>query len=382
MGHSRVHQHEDCLGRASALAVDESDDMTDFNAFRVRPETAKGFISEVLSAHGLPGGDATRVAELMVRADLLGGDGHGLFRLPAYVKRLLVGGYNKTPSIRIDRDSGATVRVDGDNAMGHLVVGKCIDIAMERAATHGVAWVGCHSSNHAGIAGTYALLPTERDMIGIYVAVGSANHMAPWGGTELLLSTNPIAIGVPGGAGGPVLLDMATTEAAYGKVKLAAQRGETIPEGWMIDAEGKPLTDPTATAGASLLPIGGPKGYGLALMFGILAGTLNTAAFGRSVIDFNADAESRTNTGQFVIALDVATFTDPGVFRAQIDALREEMKSSPLRPGFDSIRLPGERALRLERERTAKGIPLRRDLLDALRPVAEAAGVAPIEKRD
>jgi LDH2 family malate/lactate/ureidoglycolate dehydrogenase len=359
----------------------EENKMINANETRIRPEMARAFIAEVLATYGLPDIDAARVAEFMVRADLLGGDGHGLFRLPSYVKRLLSGGYNKTPSIRVDRDAGASVRIDGDNAMGHLVVGECVDIAMERAALHGVAWVGCHNSNHAGIAGTYALLPTDRDMIGIYVAVGSANHMAPWGGTELLLSTNPIAIGIPGGDGGPVLLDMATTEAAYGKVKLAAQRGETMPEGWMIDAEGKPLTDPTRTEGGSLLPIGGPKGYGLALMFGILAGTLNGAAFGRDVIDFNADFESTTNTGQFVIALDVAKFMDPAGFRAQIDALRDEMKSSPLRPGFDSIRLPGERALGLEKDRTANGIPLRPELLAALRPVANAAGVTPIEER-
>lgn len=353
--------------------------MSQEDMIRVMPEVARNFIAKILMVHGIDMDSAKTVADLMVRADLLGGDGHGLFRLPGYVKRLKAGGYNLNPSIAIDRDSGGAVRVNGDNAMGHLVVRQCVEIAMDRAEKHGVAWVGCHHSNHAGIAGTYALMPTERDMVGIYVAVGSANHMAPWGGTDLLLSTNPIAIGVPGGEDGPVLLDMATTEVAYGKVKLAAQRGETMPEGWMIDAQGNPLTDPTNTAGGSLLPIGGPKGYGLALMFGILAGTLNGAAFGRAIVDFNSDFETTTNTGQFIIVADVKSFIDPSLFKSQIDQIRKEMTDSPLRPGFDSIRLPGERALRLEQERNRNGIPLRHDLLAALRPVSEAAGVPELE---
>lgn len=346
---------------------------------RVMPAVARNYIAKILSVYGIDEDSAKSVAELMVRADLLGGDGHGLFRLPSYVKRLKAGGYNTNPSITIDRDNGGAVRVDGDNAMGHLVVRQCVEIAMERSSKHGVAWVGCHHSNHAGIAGSYALMPTEKDMVGIYVAVGSANHMAPWGGTDLLLSTNPIAIGVPGGEDGPVLLDMATTEVAYGKVKLAAQRGETMPEGWMIDAQGNPLTDPTNTGGGSLLPIGGAKGYGLALMFGILAGTLNGAAFGQDLVDFNSDFETTTNTGQFIIVADVKCFMDPSLFKSQIDQIRKEMTSSPLRPGFDSIRLPGERSLRLEQERTRNGIPLRPELLTALLPVSEAAGVPALE---
>jgi LDH2 family malate/lactate/ureidoglycolate dehydrogenase len=349
---------------------------------RVRPAIAQTYVAEILSKHGMSGMDAELVAETMVRADLLGGDGHGLFRLPAYVARLLAGGFNLNPDIKIDRDAGGAVRIDGDNAMGHLVVRRCVDLAMERARIHGVAWVGCHNSNHAGIAGTYALIPTERDMIGIYVAVGSANHMAPWGGKDLLLSTNPIAIGVPGGAGGPVLLDMATTEVAYGKVKIAAQRGEQMPEGWMIDAEGRALTDPLKSAGGSLLPIGGPKGYGLALMFGLLAGTLNGAAFGRDVVDFNADHSTKTNTGQFIIVMDIKTFMDPAVFRVEVDRIRAELTSSDLRPGFTSIRLPGGRALHLEQERLREGIPMRSELLAALRKVSDIAGVTPIEDRE
>jgi len=147
------------------------------------------------------------------------------------------------------------------------------------------------------------MMPLERNMIGIYLAVGSANHMPPWGGVELLLSTNPIAFAIPAFEEPPIVLDIATSVAAYGKVKTKAQRGEVMPEGWMIDSFGKPLTDPKRAEEGFLLPIGGYKGYGLALGFGLLAGTLNDAAFGRDVIDFNKDDTTPTNTGQVIVAL-------------------------------------------------------------------------------
>lgn len=263
--------------------------------------------------------------------------------------------------------------------MGHLVVRRCVDEAMERARAHGVSWVGCHNSNHAGAAGVWAMRPVARDMIGIYMAVGSANHMAPWGGTEALLSTNPIAIGVPGGAGGPVLLDMATTNAAYGKVKMAAAMGQEMPADWMIDAQGAPLTDPSRAADGTLLPIGGPKGYGLALMIGLLAGTLNGAALGRNLVDFNADDTTPTNTGQAILVIDLATLGAVELFKQQVDLLRREMTDSQIRPGFDSIRLPGDRAMALHRARSVDGIPCPSVLVKALNGVAQDAGIPPLE---
>ncbi len=347
---------------------------------KVAGDTLVDFIADALTTGGLPREDARSVGELMIATDLLGGDGHGIFRLPRYLDRLKAGGFNPNPKIRVDRRAGATALLDGDNAMGHLVMKRATELAMEIAAENGVGWVGAHHSNHAGAAGTYAMMPLKKDMIGIYVAVGNANHMAPWGGIELLLSTNPIAVAVPG-ATQPVLLDMATTNVAYGKVKLARQRGETLPEGWVIDVEGAPVTDPAKAAGGSLLPIGGPKGYGLALIFGLLAGTLNTAAFGRDVIDFNADDKSVTNTGQFIVALDVKAFCDVTVFKNRVDAVRAEMKSSPLRPGFDEIRLPGERALAAHKKRSAEGIPLPAPLMKELDKVASDLGIPPIAAR-
>jgi L-2-hydroxycarboxylate dehydrogenase (NAD+) len=346
---------------------------------RFSADTLRRFIAAALVARRLPPADADTVAELMVEADLLGGDGHGIFRLPRYLARLDAGGFNPVPQIRIDRRQGAMALIDGDNAMGHLVMKRCADLAVEIASEQGIGWVGAHHSNHAGAAGVYAMMPLRSDMIGIYVAVGNANHMAPWGGIELLLSTNPIAVAIPGQTM-PVLLDMATTTAAYGKVKLAAQRGEMMPEGWMIDALGQALTDPAKAAGGSLLPIGGPKGFGLALVFGLLAGTLNGAAFGRDVIDFNADDSSPTNTGQFILALDIKAFGDVAAFKSRVDAIRAEMKSSPLRPGFEAIRLPGERALATRQERSALGVPLGDRMLADLDRIAQSLGIAALHE--
>ena len=212
-------------------------------------------------------------------------------------------------------------------------------------------------------------------MIGIYVAIGNANHLPPWGGTEMLLSTNPIAIAVPGLSEPSIILDMATSVAAYGKVKTAAQRGEQMPEGWMIDRQGQPLTDPTKSKDGFLLPIGGPKGYGLALMFGLLAGTLNSAAFGKDVIDFNADFKTETNTGQFVIAIDIASFSDLDTFKSNVDNVYRTMKNSPTLPGFDEVLLPGEQSYKKRMDRIKNGIPLHDELLEVLAKIARDLGI-------
>ncbi len=334
------------------------------------------FIASVLAAVEFPADDAETVARLMAEADARGADGHGVFRLPQYVKRIQSGGINLHPNIHVIREQAASAVVDGDNAMGHLVMSRAADIAIEKARTAGVAWVGARNSNHAGPAMLYARTPLAADMIGIYIAVGSANHLPPWGGTEMLLSTNPIAIAVPGAKHESIVLDMATTNAAYGKVKIKAQRGEQMPEGWMMDRQGKPLTDPKRANEGFLLPIGGPKGYGLSLMFGLLAGTLNGAAFGKDVVDFNADSKSHTNTGHAIVAVNIAAFADVATFKQSVDEIWEQMKSSPKLPGVDEIRLPGERSAKVFEDRMAEGVPLSDELRRALDDLADRVGVA------
>ncbi len=345
--------------------------MPNAEALRVPAERLRSFAALAFERVGVPAGDARTIAHLMVEADLQGSDGHGIFRLPQYVRRIKAGGVNPRPKIRIERERTAMAVVNGDNGQGHLAMKFAAELAIRKAKIAGSAWVGVRWGNHAGPASLYAKMAMREGMIGMYFAVGNANHLPPWGGVDMLLSTNPIAVAIPAGEELPIVLDMATTVAAFGKVKTMAQRGETMPEGWMVDREGKPLTDPQRMNDGFLLPIGGYKGYGLALVFGILAGTLNGAAMGKDVVDFNADDATPTNTGQAILAIDVEAFEDLGAFKRNIDALARDMRSSERLKGVERIWLPGEQSAMKYDDRCARGVPVPAPLLASLDKLAK-----------
>ena len=337
---------------------------------RVSVAQLSRYITTAMQALGLPDADAATVGRLMAQADLQGSDGHGVIRLPQYSRRILAGGVNVKPNIQVVQERAAMALIDGDNGMGHLVMQQATELAIQKARTCGIAWVGSRFSNHAGPASLYARMPLAHDMLGLYFAVGNANHLPPWGGLDMLLSTNPIAVAIPTAEEAPIVLDMATTVAAYGKVKAKAQRGEMMPEGWMIDRQGQPLLDPKRSEEGFLMPIGGYKGYGLSLVVGILAGTLNGAAMGRAVIDFNHDDHSVTNTGQAIAVIDPSAFGDVGEFKARVDQLVRELRGSDRMPGVERIWLPGEQS---EAKRTAyarDGIPIAPALLTQLNTVS------------
>jgi LDH2 family malate/lactate/ureidoglycolate dehydrogenase len=348
---------------------------------RVPARAITSLITDSFVASGLPVADAARCAALMTQADLTGADGHGVLRLPQYVRRLKAGGFNKHPDIAVTRSGAATALVDGDNGMGHLVMSRAATEAIAIAREAGVAWVGVRRSNHAGPAGLYAEMPTAHGMIGFYAAVANANHMATWGGKDLLLGTNPLAIGVPSGAG-PLVFDMATSIVAYGTVKKYALRGLTMPEGWFVNAEtGAPITDPGRSGEGLLLPMGEYKGAGLALMIGLIAGVLNGAAFGRDVVDFNADAQSATNTGHFMVAIDIALFLPLTTFTAEVDRHVRDLRQSKRLPGVDKIRLPGDRRTDCRVERLRDGVPIAKPLLAQLDKLAAELKVTPLAGR-
>jgi LDH2 family malate/lactate/ureidoglycolate dehydrogenase len=340
------------------------------------------FTREALIACGLPDADATTVAEAMVEADLTGADAHGIFRLGQYVKVLRDGRINPKPQIKILSRGPATALVDGDNGMGHLVMTYAANAAVELARANGVGWVGARRSNHAGAAGVYAAIPLRHGMIGIYGAVSSANHMAPWGGAEALLGTNPIAVAIPAGEEAPIVLDIATSVASFGTIRTHVLENEPMPEGWIIDRkDGQPITDPKRVADGVLLPIGGHKGSGLALIIGILAGTLNGAAFARDVRDFTSPGSDECNTGQFVIALDVARFLPPEVFAAEVDRHLRDLKSSVPLPGSGGIRMPGEERRRRKEDRSRNGVELSAQLIKQLDGLAENLKLTPLTAR-
>jgi LDH2 family malate/lactate/ureidoglycolate dehydrogenase len=344
---------------------------------RVTASKLEAYIARAFQAVSISAAESNSIAELMVRADVQGSEGHGVFRLPQYIRRIKGGAVNTRPNIRVVREAAGMALVDGDNGMGHLVMRFATEKAIEKAQSAGVAWVGVKWSNHAGPASLYASMPAERDMIGLYLAVGNANHLPAWGGLDMLLSTNPIAVAVPAAEEPAIVLDMATTVAAYGKVKTKAQRGETMPEGWMMDRQGRPLTDPRRANEGFLLPIGGYKGYGLALIFGLLAGTLNGAAMGKEVVDFNADDTTPTNTGHAIIAINVAAFQPVAEFKKNVDVLVRDLRGSQRLPGVDRIRLPGEGSHAARADRLQNGIPLPAPLAASLRQLAAELKIAP-----
>lgn len=343
----------------------------------------RGLIADAMRACGLPLADAERVAELMVEADLTGADGHGIFRLAQYVRRLRGGAVNPQAAIEVERSGPGVALVDGDNGMGHLVMSRAAETAAHLAREIGVAWVGVRRSNHAGPAALYVDMLARHGLVGIYSVVASSNHMAAWGGTTSLLGTNPLAIAIPAGDGAPpVLLDIATTVVSYGTIKKHALNGTPMPEGWLVSKQdGTSITDPARSGEGLLLPIGGYKGSGLALMLGLLAGTLNGAAFGGEVVDFNADSSTETNTGHFILALDVARFmpleTFAAVMRRQLDELRND---TPL-PGTEGVRIPGDRRAALREARLKDGVPIATPLRRQLDELAAALAIPPLASR-
>jgi L-2-hydroxycarboxylate dehydrogenase (NAD+) len=355
--------------------------MAQANGALVASSAIVAFIKEAMLTVGMPAGDAAKVAELMVEADLTGADAHGVFRLPQYIRRIKAGGVNPKATVTVEKTAPATAMVDGDNGMGHLVMQRAADTAVALAKETGVAWVGARRSNHAGAAGTYAAMALPHDMIGIYSAVANANHMPAWGAAESLLSTNPIAVAVPAGNEAPVVLDIATTVVSYGTVKAYKLQGKPMPEGWMVNAkDGSPLTDSARSADGLLLPIGGHKGSGLALVLGLLAGVLNGAAFGREVVDFNADDESECNTGHFIIALDISRFIPLDVFKSQMDRQLRDLKATKVLPGFDAIRLPGEQRRARRAERASKGVPVFPEVVEQLDKLASELKIKPLAR--
>src|SRR5476651_1213315 len=341
-----------------------------------------GFIKDAMIKAGVPAGDAAKIAELMLEADLTGADAHGVFRLPQYINRLKLGSTNARPNITVKRTAPATAIFDGDNGMGHLVVSRTAETAIELARENGVAWVGCRMSGHAGAAGVYAALPLKADMVGIYSAVANANHMPLAGGAEPLLGTNPLAISIPAGEEPPLVLDIATSIESYGTIKNHKLLNRPLHDDWMIDPKtGAAVTDAQKSAEALLLPMAGYKGATLALIIGLLAGTLNGALFGRDCVDFNADPGTVTNTGQFVLALDPSRFQAIETFKAEVDRHIRSLRNSQALPGNEAVRLPGEQRAKRREDRLRNGLALPPELLVQLDRLASDLAIAPLAAR-
>lgn len=343
----------------------------------IATENLRDFVARALQAHGVPEADADKVAALMVEADIYGYGTHGVFRLRQYLARLKGGGCNPTPKVSVAQESVATGVIDGDNGLGHLAMAAARDLAIEKARAAGIGWVGVRRGNHAGPLALYVRPQAEAGLLGMAAAVGSANHVPPYGGSDLLLGTNPIAFSAPAAGPDPFVFDMATTVAAMGKIKTLLQQGQPMPEGWMVGRDGKPLTDPARKSEGFLLPIGGPKGFGLSVAIGLMAGVLNGAAFGSDVVDFTKDTTSPTNTGQFVMALNPDAFGLGDGFAAEAARVFAEMRASDPLPGHDPVRLPGDGKTAFAEQRRREGLALNPALRRDLNALAGDCGLDP-----
>jgi LDH2 family malate/lactate/ureidoglycolate dehydrogenase len=331
------------------------------------------FAAAVLQAVDVSAEDAQVTATRLVDADARGRTGHGLIRLPSYVRRIRAGGINVRPAITIRHETPVSALVDGDNGLGQVVMTQAAELAISKASASGVAWVGTTASNHAGAAGLYAGLAADAGLIGIYLAVANANGMPPWGGTNPLLGTNPLAIAVPAEPN-PFVLDIATTAASHGTIKVYAQTGTPMPEGWVVDAGGRSITDPLRAGDGFLVPMGGYKGSGLTIAIGLLAGVLNGAAFGGEVIDHRRDDVTPTNTGQAILALRPDLFAPRDQVLAALTGHLEALRDSGSRDG-GRVRLPGDAAAATLADTLRHGVPVPRPLARDLAAVAAEVGI-------
>jgi len=343
----------------------------------VKADDAIGFAVSVLTKHQVSHDDAVAVADCLVEADLRGVQTHGLSRLPVYVERLQRGMMNPRPAMTLTTPTAVCGSLDGDNGFGFLVGRRGMAEAMAMASDYGVGIVVAHNSNHFGMAASYLLQAVKAGYIA-FVFTNAATSMPPWGGREGLFGTNPFAAGAPSGKAVPFILDMSPAVAARGKIRLAEKRGESIPEGYALDKDGKNTTDPTAALAGVVLPIGGHKGSGLSMLMDILSGVLSGAGFAGGVNDQYHNWDDPQNVGHFFMALKPGVFITEQAFRDRMDLLVQRVKAVPLADGFDEILMPGEKEARLAAERLQNGIPYAAADLALLEKLAVANAVAPL----
>lgn len=349
-------------------------------------EALHEFASRVFRSFGVPENEANVAAEILSLSDLRGIDSHGIARLPAYVEMLSIGRINPQPKLSVVRETLSTATVDGDNGLGLAIGPQANAIAMDKADHAGTGWVAVRNSNHYGIAGYYVLKALERDQIG-WAMTSTTKVVAPLWGAERMLGTNPIAIAFPGDEEPPIVIDMASNPAAFGKIEMAIRRGTVIPEGWAIDADGYGTTDPhKMVKGGAMLPLGsdrergGHKGYCLSALVDLLSGPLSGANWGPFTPPFTMQhAEPPRQVGKglghFFGAMRIDAFRDVGEFKRSIDDWIRTFRRTKPAPGTSGPIIPGDPERAAEAERRKSGIPLILPVLDELQAVAQKTGV-------
>ncbi|MGV0645781.1 Ldh family oxidoreductase [Mycolicibacterium sp. XJ2546] len=328
--------------------------------------------SVIFAAAGMTNDAARQVAEALVEADARGICSHGLMLVPMYVNRLCAGSVTTNTEAEIVVDRGAIAVLDARHAVGVCTADQSMSLAIKKAKVFGIGAVTTRHAFHFGGGFRYAQQAVDANCIGIASANTRALMPAP-GGATAVVGNNPIAVGVPGDD--PLMVDMALSEAALGKIRLAASEGRDIPLTWATDKDGSPTTSPTAALTGLLLPIGGPKGYGLALIVDVLCGVLSGGAFGPAVKGLYANTEIPNDCAHFFMAIDPAVFGDLDSFRQRTLALTQHIRASTPRPGIDAVMLPGQRESENASRARIHGISVAQSVLTGLRQAAEQLGV-------
>ncbi len=320
------------------------------------PQDLRNLVADLLEKVGVPRADGALVAEIMVNADLKGVESHGVRWLDIYLKRIQAGSVKPVTDLNVVQEKAGLLLVDAQGGLGQVAFTRAMEMGIAKAKTAGVCAVGVRNTNHCGMLGYYSELATKANMAAMTMT-NSTPLMAPWGGTTLSIGTNPISFGVPT-QGEPVILDMATSASARGKVFLAAQKGYKLPDGVALTKDGEPTTDPKEALEGILLPVGGPKGYGLSLIIDIMAGIMTGSNFGQGITSLYGDLAKAQNIGHFAVLFNIGDFMAIDDFFAGMQRSRDELKSSKLAKGFTEICLPGEIEANTLRQRTEKGAVL------------------------
>lgn len=331
------------------------------------------FAAGVYAALGVPASSADLIADSLAQADAWGHSSHGVLRTFWYALRMQSGATRINAEPEVVVDASALAVVDGKHGIGQVVAMHAMREAIARAKQFGVGAVTVRHSGHFGTAMYYTREAARQGCIG-FLSTNASAAMAPWGGREKRVGANPWSIAAPAGKYAPMMLDISNTSVARGKLHVAKQKGEPIPEGWAMDADGNPTTDPVVGIAGNILPMAGHKGYAISMMMDVLSGVLSGSQFGDSVVG-PYTPEGDSGVGHTVIAIDIAACRPLDAFQSDMEEYIEHIKSTPLMPGCDTIYYPGEREALAEAHHARHGVELPAALLDELNTGAAELGV-------
>ena len=341
---------------------------------RVAPERLEAWSVELLIKAGVPADDAREIARHLIFADLRGVDTHGTSRLKIYLTRMEAGLVNRTPDIRILRETPVSALMDGDDGFGQVVARKATDLAIEKAKSTGMAVVGVNRSTHCGCMAYYTLLMAEAGLIGM-AGTNAVANMPPFGGKAAFFGTNPFSMAAPVGNGSPFVFDMATSVVAKGKIINAAREGKPIPEGWAIDKDGNPTTDSKKANEGLVLPMAGAKGSALAFMVEILSGVMTGALIGPDLPLMYADKGAPQQVGHFFLAFRPDLFMDMDEFKQRMDETLARVRAVEPAPGFTQVYAPGDVELAKAEANSKAGIPVPPGMQKEFGELAERYGL-------